>query len=48
MLAVDGTQYLLLNSGVTANVVFFFWPPVIKISLSGFSGVCCQTYDLVE
>jgi hypothetical protein len=48
MLVVEGTQYLLLNLGVTVHDVIFFWPPVIKISLSSWSGVCCQTYNLVE
>jgi len=46
MLVVEGTQYLLLNLGVTVHDII--WPPVIKISLSSWSDVCCQTYDLVE
>jgi len=48
MLAVEGTQYLPLNLGVTVHDVIFFWPPVIKISPSNWSDVCCLTYDLVE
>jgi hypothetical protein len=48
MLVVEGTQYLLLNLRVIVHDVIFFWPPVIKISLSTWSEVCCLTYDLVE